>query len=207
MARVAVLGGGGAVGSVAAGILAASGVFSEVVIADIDLGAASRAMEKIGKGNVSAVKFDARRPESIRNAVKGSSVVLNCVGPFYEFGPLILKAVISQRINYVDICDDFDATEKLLALDGDARNAGIVALIGMGSSPGLANVLVKYCAEFMLDEVEEVDIYHALGGEDIEGAAVVKHRIHSMEMDIPMFLGGKFTTVKLFDKSGRALEE
>jgi len=207
MAKVTVLGGGGAVGSVAAGILAASGVFSEVVIADIDLEAANRAVERTGRGNVSAVKFDARSPKSIKNAVEGSSVVLNCVGPFYEFGPPILKAVISRGINYVDICDDFDATERLLALDGDARNAGIVALIGMGSSPGLANVLVRYCAESMLDEVEEVNIYHAHGGEGIEGAAVVKHRIHSMEMEIPMFLDGKFTTVRLFDQSGRALEE
>ena len=72
--------------------------------------------------------------------------------------------MISQRINYVDICNAFDATEKLLTLDGDARDTGIVALIGMGSSPRLANVLVRYCAESMLDEVEAVDIYHAHGG-------------------------------------------
>jgi saccharopine dehydrogenase (NAD+, L-lysine-forming) len=52
-----------------------------------------------------------------------------------------------------------------------------------------------------------VDIYHAHGGEKVEGAAVVKHRIHSMKMDIPMFLDGQFTTVKLFENSGRSLEE
>lgn len=207
MAKVTILGGGGAVGSVAAGILAASGVFSDVVVADIELEAANSVVERIGKDNVSAVKFDARSPESIKNAVEGSSVVLNCVGPFYEFGPPILRAVISSGVNYVDICDDFDATEKLLDMDEDARNAGIVALVGMGSSPGLANVLVRHCAESILDEVEEVNIYHAHGGEEIEGAAVVKHRIHSMEMDIPMFLDGKFTTVKLFAPSGKALEE
>ncbi|MCJ7523562.1 MAG: saccharopine dehydrogenase, partial [Dehalococcoidia bacterium] len=146
-------------------------------------------------------------PQSIKNAVEGSSLVLNCVGPFYKYGPVILRAVIDSKIDYIDVCDDLDATEKLLEMDGDAKKAGVSALIGMGSSPGVANVLVRFCAESMLDEVEAVDIYHAHGGEKVEGPAVVKHRIHSMEMDIPMFLGGEFTTVRMFEQSGKALEE
>jgi saccharopine dehydrogenase-like NADP-dependent oxidoreductase len=35
----------------------------------------------------------------------------------------------------------------------------------------------------------------------------VKHRIHSMKMDIPMFLDSKFTAVRLFEDSGKSLEE
>jgi len=92
-------------------------------------------------------------------------------------------------------------------MDEKAKRAGVSALIGMGSSPGVANVLVRFCTDSLLDQVESVDIYHAHGGEKIEGAAVVKHRIHSMKMDIPVFLDGKFTAVKLFEESGRALEE
>ena len=207
MAKVTVLGGGGSVGSVAAKIVASSGVFSDVVIADINLEEAKKVAGEIGGGNVSAVRFDANSEESIKSAVKGSSVVLNCVGPFYRFGPPIMKAVISSGINYVDICDDFDATEKLLDMDKEAKKAGVLALIGMGSSPGLANVLVRYCAESLLDKMESVDIYHAHGGEETEGAAVVKHRIHSMKIDIPMFLDGKFTTVRVLEDSGKALEE
>jgi len=207
MAKVTVLGGGGSVGSVAAKIVASSGVFSDVVIADINLEEAKKVAGEIGGGNVSAVRFDANSEESIKSAVKGSSVVLNCVGPFYRFGPPIMKAVISCGINYVDICDDFDATEKLLDMDKEAKKAGVLALIGMGSSPGMANVLVRYCAESLLDAMESVDIYHAHGGEETEGAAVVKHRIHSMMIDIPMFLDGKFTTVRVLEDSGKALEE
>jgi saccharopine dehydrogenase (NAD+, L-lysine-forming) len=207
MAKVTVLGGSGSVGSVAAKIVASSGVFSDVVIADINLEEAKKVAGEIGGGNVSAVRFDANSAESTKSAVKGSSVVLNCVGPFYRFGPPIMKAVISCGINYVDICDDFDATEKLLDMDKEAKKAGVLALIGMGSSPGLANVLVRYCAESLLDEMESVDIYHAHGGEETEGAAVVKHRIHSMKIDIPMFLDGKFTTVRVLEDSGKALEE
>jgi saccharopine dehydrogenase-like NADP-dependent oxidoreductase len=207
MSRVTVLGGGGAVGSIATKTLASSGVFSDITVADINMAAARNTVKEAKGANVTAVQLDAESPDSIREAIAGSAVVLNCVGPFYKYGPAILKTMIGAGIGYVDICDDFDATEALLAMDEKAKKAGVSALIGMGSSPGVANVLVRFCADSLLDQVESVDIYHAHGGEKIEGAAVVKHRIHSMKMDIPMFLNGQFTTVKLFEKSGRALEE
>jgi saccharopine dehydrogenase (NAD+, L-lysine-forming) len=207
MSRITVLGGGGTVGSIATKTLASSGVFSEVVVADINAAAARKVVKEAGGAKLSVIEFDAGRPESIQDAVAGSAVVLNCVGPFYKYGPVILKAVIGAGINYVDVCDDFDATEALLAMDAKAKQAGVSALIGMGSSPGVANVLVRFCADSLLDEVEAVDIYHAHGGEQTEGPAVVKHRIHSMKMDIPVFLDGQFKTVQLFEGSGKALEE
>ena len=207
MSRVTILGGGGAVGSIATQTLASSGVFSEIVVADINMGAAEKLVKEARGAKLTAVELDAESPESIRKATAGSVVVLNCVGPFYKYGPVILRTVIGAGINYVDVCDDFDATEALLAMDEEAKKAGVSALIGMGSSPGVANVLVRFCADSLLDKVEAVDIYHAHGGEKVEGAAVVKHRIHSMKMEIPVFLDGKFTTVKLFEDSGRALEE
>lgn len=207
MSRVTILGGAGAVGSVAVQALAASDVFSEVVVADIALEQARKMVERLGAGKLAAVELDARDPASIRGAIAGSSVVLNCVGPFYEFGPVILKAALDAKIDYVDVCDDLDATEACLAMDGEAKKAGVLALLGMGTSPGVANVLVRFCAESLLDELEAVDIYHAHGGELVEGAAVIKHRIHSMMIDVPMFLDGKYTTVRLFEESGKALEE
>ena len=207
MSKVTVLGGSGAVGSIATKTLASSGVFSDIVVADINMAVARKLAKQARGAKLTAVELDAESPESIRKAITGSAVVLNCVGPYYKYGPLILKTVIGVGINYVDVCDDFDATEALLAMDEKAKKAGVSALIGMGSSPGVANVLVRFCADSLLDEVEAVDIYHAHGGEKVEGAAVVKHRIHSMKMDIPVFLDGKPTTVKLFEDSGKALEE
>ncbi len=207
MSKVTILGGCGSVGSIASAMLASTDIFSEVVIADINLEKLLEMVHRLRTSNLSAAEFDADCPESIKKVIAGSSVVLNCVGPYYKYGPIILKAVIESKINYVDICDDFDATEILLAMDEDAKRAGISALIGMGSSPGIANILVRLCADLLFDQVESVDIYHAHGGEKVEGPAVVKHRIHSMSIDIPMFLDGRFTTVRMFEESGRALEE
>ncbi|TFG08051.1 saccharopine dehydrogenase [Candidatus Thorarchaeota archaeon] len=207
MPRVVVIGGCGIVGSVAVRTLASFDDFDEIIIADInEEGARERAAE-IGADTCSALVVDAGVPDSIKNAVEGADVVLNCCGPFYKYGPIVLKAVIEAGIDYVDVCDDFDATKKLLQMNVIAEEAGVTALTGMGSSPGVANLLAKFCADHMLDEVDSIDILHAHGGEPNEGPAVVAHRIHSMLADIPMYLDGRFTTVRYFEESGHALEE
>lgn len=206
MSRLTILGGCGAVGSTAARALAAGGYFSELVIADKEDEAARRLAAELG-GMVSAAAVDADDPGSLKEVMSGSDVVLNCVGPFYRFGPPILRAAIEVGVNYVDICDDMDATQEMLAMDEQAKAAGVSALVGMGSSPGMANLLVKFTAQTLLDQVDSVDIYHAHGGEPVEGPAVIKHRFHSMEIDIPMFLDGEYRTVRLFEESGKALEE
>ncbi|MFQ5831945.1 MAG: saccharopine dehydrogenase family protein [Candidatus Thorarchaeota archaeon] len=207
MARIVVIGGCGTVGRVAVKTLASFDDFSEIVVADIDYEGAKSCAAEVGEDTCSAVEVDASDPKNIKEIVKGADVVLNVCGPFYKLGPIVLKTVIEAGINYVDVCDDFDATKLLLEMNDEAKKAGITALTGMGSSPGVANLLAKFCADVLLDEVDSIDILHAHGGEPTEGAAVIAHRIHSMLADIPMYLDGKFTTVRYFEESGRALEE
>jgi len=205
--KVCVLGGCGAVGSVAIQSLTEADIFDEIVIGDVNEEKALEIAEACDLGAASVVRFDAEDPESIKSAISGADVVLNCVGPFYRHGPTILKATIEAGINYVDVCDDFDATEVCLTMDEAARKAGVTALIGMGSSPGIANVLVRFCADHLLDECEAIDIYHAHGGEPVEGPAVVKHRIHSMSVPVPVFIDGKAERLGMFTPEGRAFEE
>lgn len=206
MARITVLGGCGAVGSVAVRTLANLPDFDEIIIGDINEEGAIRLADKVGD-ECSAVEVDVLDAKSVQNAIVGSDIVLNCVGPFYKFGPIILKAVITEGINYVDVCDDVDPTRSLLAMDSQAKKANVSACIGMGSSPGVTNLLARFTADQLLNSIEAIDIYHAHGGEPVEGAAVIAHRIHAMTTDIPMFLDGKSTTVHFFDDDGIALRE
>ncbi len=207
MSKVTVLGGSGSVGSTAVRTLASTDIFSEIEIGDLNVEKAKQVAEETDPEKVSTVKVDATDKESIKNAIEGSDVVLNCIGPFYKFGVPILKAVMETGIDYVDVCDDMDATEDLLELDDEAKDAGISALVGMGTSPGLANLLIKFCADSLLDDVQSIDIYHSHGGEEEEGPAVVKHRIHSMEMPIPVFDEGEYKRLDLFSEEGKKYEE
>jgi saccharopine dehydrogenase (NAD+, L-lysine-forming) len=207
MSKICVLGGCGAVGSFSVRTLANFDDFSEIIIGDINVDQAKKLASEINSSKIKAIKVDALDPSSIQKAIKDTDVVLNCIGPFYKFVPIILRAVIDAGINYVDICDDVDVTIDILKMNQEAKNANVSALIGMGSSPGVTNLLAKLAAEQLLDEIESVDFYHAHGGEPIEGAGVIAHRIHAMTIEIPMFLDGKLKTVKFFEKDGIALQE
>ncbi|MHA1377876.1 MAG: saccharopine dehydrogenase family protein [Candidatus Helarchaeota archaeon] len=212
MSKIVVLGGCGAVGSIAVKTLTQLDDFSEVVIGDIDLKKAKNLVSqigtvlKVGSQKLSAIKVNALDPNSVKNAIKDADIVLNTTGPFYKIVPVLLKEVIESGINYVDICDDVDVTKDILDMNEKAKNAGITALIGMGSSPGVTNLLAKFAAN-ILDETDSIDMYHIHGGEPTEGAGVIGHRIHSMVIPIPVFLDGKLKTVKSFTPEAMMLEE
>ncbi len=207
MSKVAVLGGAGAVGSVAVKTLARHDEFSQVLICDYNTGRADQLKKEIGAAKVQVMKFDALDTASIRSAIAGASVVLNCVGPFYSTVKPILSAVLEAKIDYVDICDDVDVTLDILGMDAQARSAGITALIGMGNSPGVTNIIAKLVSTSFLDETDSIDIFHAHGGEPVEGEGVIGHRFHCMSIDIPMFLDGELKYVKYFREDGVALRE
>ncbi len=205
MSKITVLGGCGMIGSMAIRALVLTDDFSRIAIGDRNVHGAQELAKQLGDPRIEVVAVDAEDHSNVRKAISGSQVVLNCIGPFYRYGPSILHAAIEEGIDYVDVCDDLDATERMLEMDGAARQAGISALIGMGNSPGLANLLARYCAEEMLDQVESVYIYHAHGGEADEGPAVVKHRIHAMVSEVPVYRGGEMVKVKMLEESGQAL--
>jgi len=200
--KIVVIGGAGGIGRVAAAALAHTADADEVVVADLALASAEQVADEIGDDRFRAAAIDVSDPASVASVVAGAAVAVNCVGPFYRFGPPTLAAVIDARVDYVDVCDDLDATRSMLALDDRARAAGIRALVGMGNSPGLANVFVKLCAEWFLDEVHTAEIMHIHGGEPDEGPGVLKHRIHAMTNDVPMFVDGEFVDVRMLEPSG-----
>jgi len=206
MSTVVVLGGCGAVGSVAVRTLAGDATFSAVVIADMNVAKARALAASIGSAKVSVLQVDASDAPSVKRAAAGADVVLNCVGPFYKTVKTILSAVIEAGVHYVDICDDVDVTLEILDLNGAARAAGVTAVIGMGASPGVTNLLAMYLAG-QLDATDSVDIFHCHGGEAIEGPGVIGHRFHCMSIDIPMFLDGKLKYVKYFGEDGIALRQ
>jgi saccharopine dehydrogenase (NAD+, L-lysine-forming) len=202
MSTVIVLGGCGAVGSVVVKTLADQDIFSRIIIGDINEHRAREIASAIRPDKISAIRVDAENPQSITAAIQGCDLVVNCIGPFYKTVKTILKTVIDAKINYVDVCDDVDVTLEILEMDAAARLAGVTALIGMGSSPGATNILAKFAADNLLDETDAVDIFHAHGGEPVEGEGVIGHRFHCMRIDIPMYLDGRLKYVKFFEEDG-----
>jgi saccharopine dehydrogenase (NAD+, L-lysine-forming) len=188
--RVVVFGGAGVVGSYAVQCLSKMDTFSSITIADVDETRAKSIVNTSKK--IDFIKTDATDDKSLLKSLEDADVAVNCVGPFYKFAPRILKTVITKGINYVDICDDYDITEKLLDdYHTMAQNAGVTCIIGLGASPGLTNMIVAFGAK-QLTSVKDVKVFVARGIEEEAGGAIPYHMMHCWLGKIPIYKNGRF---------------
>lgn len=131
-------------------------------------------LEKLGVGTETCDALT--DPDRLRQIVGSARVAANCAGPFYRTGAAVMDACIAEGTDYLDICDDADATLVLLERDEAAKAAGVRALIGMGSSPGVTNVLVRAAVD-ALGHADSVDISWVVDVEDV-GDAAIQHFWH-----------------------------
>jgi saccharopine dehydrogenase (NAD+, L-lysine-forming) len=138
-----------------------------------------------GAQEVVQVEFDLMaEPEQLHEVLSGADLVVNCTGPYYTLGPVILDAAITAGTDYLDICDDADATELLLRRDDAARAAGVTALVGMGSAPGTTNVLARLALDALPPGDASASITWCVDAADMVGA-VVPHFAHSFATAVP----------------------
>lgn len=109
--------------------------------------------------------------DRLRELILDAALVANFAGPYYRTGTAVLEACIDAGCDYLDICDDADATLAMLERDEAARAAGVRALVGMGSSPGVTNVLVRAARDW-LGEADEVSLNWVVDVADVNAAAL-----------------------------------
>ncbi|WP_280471594.1 saccharopine dehydrogenase family protein [Nocardia cyriacigeorgica] len=135
-----VLGGAGEVGRAAVRVLAGAPDVERLVVADLSEGRAREVVAELGDHCV-ARAIDVTDHADLVAAIRGCDIVVNTVGPYFRFGPGVLRAAIEAERDYVDVCDDPVPTMAMLEMNADAESAGITAVLGVGASPGLANLL------------------------------------------------------------------
>src|SRR5689334_5034494 len=58
-----------------------------------------------GQQEVEHIEFDLMaEPSKLREVLEGADLVVNCTGPYYTLGPVILDAAIAAGTDYLDIC-------------------------------------------------------------------------------------------------------
>lgn len=194
--RAFVLGGAGGMGQGVARDLIKQEPITDVVLGDL-FPDPERLSPKLRESTkVTLVKMDVNDHGGMVNAFKDADVVINCAGPFYKTAVPVARAAVEARVNYIDICDDYEGTEILFNSDIDemARKAGISVLTGMGSDPGTNNVLVKWYADH-LDSVEEIYLYWVVAIAELSGAAW-DHSLHMTLGKIPQYINGELVHVE-----------
>ena len=114
-----VVGGLGGMGQGVARDLIKQERIKKVILGDINtdpnrVQAKLRASEK-----VSLIGIDVNDHDAMVTAIEKANVVINCAGPFYKTAVPVANAAVEAKVNYIDICDDYEATDILFASDID----------------------------------------------------------------------------------------
>jgi saccharopine dehydrogenase-like NADP-dependent oxidoreductase len=194
--RVFVLGGAGGMGQGVARDLIKQEPITDVVLGDLYPDPKRLAPKLRESAKVTLLKMDVNDHDGMVRTFKDSDIVINCAGPFYKTAVPVAKAAVEARVNYIDICDDYEGTEILFnsEIDEMARKAGITVLTGMGSDPGTNNVLVKWYAD-RLDRVDDIYLYWVVSIAELAGAAW-DHGLHMTLGKIPQYINGKLVHVE-----------
>jgi saccharopine dehydrogenase-like NADP-dependent oxidoreductase len=154
--KFAVLG-AGMMGCATVHDLARSKQVSEILVADYDLRRAKEVASKYGASKAKAVFADVRDSAALARRLAPYHSVLNCTQYYWNLA--VMKAALTARVNYLDLGGLFYTTRKQLKLDAAFRKIGKLAVLGIGSAPGIANVMAAYLAQ-QLDRVRFVGVYN-----------------------------------------------
>ncbi len=132
-----------------------------VRILDNDRAAAVRVGRRYGGRTWEARGADAANPGALARALAGAAVVVNCAP--YGLNLEVMDAALRAGCHYLDLGGLFHTTRRQLRRHADFRRAGLLAVLGMGSAPGISNVLARAAAD-PLRRVRSIRVYN--GGMD-----------------------------------------
>jgi saccharopine dehydrogenase-like NADP-dependent oxidoreductase len=100
---------------------------------------------------------DVRDPASLRDALAGAAVCVNCVD--YRLNTDVMRACLDAGAHYVDLGGLFHVTREQLRLDAAFRERGLTAIVGLGSAPGKTNLLARAAVERLGGEPRTLSIW------------------------------------------------
>ncbi|MGZ4690730.1 MAG: saccharopine dehydrogenase family protein [Acidimicrobiia bacterium] len=170
--RILVVGAGG-VGAAIAAIAERRDFFDHMVLADVDLQRAERAVTRLTeRGRFAAARVDASDATSVAALARevDADVVLNACDP--RLNPPIFDGAFAAGTTYLDMAMHLSSPhperphEEVGVKLGDAQFAvagawearGQLALVGLGVEPGLSDVFARFAADHLFSAVDEVGI-------------------------------------------------
>jgi saccharopine dehydrogenase (NAD+, L-lysine-forming) len=134
---------------------------SEIICADYEKEAAEKLCATLSKAR--PVQLDASDVQNVIQVAKGCDLVVN--GLPLEYNLVIMEAALTVNASYFDMAgpmEDIGFVESYQMMfskwAGKFKEKGLVALLGGGSAPGLANVMAREAADKM-DACDTIGIY------------------------------------------------
>jgi lysine 6-dehydrogenase len=152
--RVAILGAGGTIAPAIVRDLAESEEVAELLLVDLDRDKARSTADRHGGGKA-----------SVADGVAGADAVVNSAG--YRINLDVMRSSLEAGAHYIDLGGLYWMTGRQLELHDEFERAGLLALLGMGSSPGKTNVMAAHAARTL--GTDRLDTIHvSAGGRDLD---------------------------------------
>lgn len=143
-------------------LLGAAGAMAEVVRRDLHEFAPAAEVTIVDLRELAA-KYPNERPATVdvrdeaatARLLAGHDAVLNCVTYYWNLP--VMRAALAARVPYSDLGGLYHGTQKQFELHDDFVAAGVPALLGMGSTPGITNAMAGFLAR-ELDAVHEAHV-------------------------------------------------
>jgi saccharopine dehydrogenase (NAD+, L-lysine-forming) len=159
--KVGVLGAGGTIAPAVVRDMAESDEVAELRLLDLDLERAEAVGAEHGLGKAAAQRVHAE--SGLAPLLEGCDVLVNCAS--YRVNLEAMHACLKAGCHYLDLGGLYWMTAQQLGLHREFARAGLVAILGMGSSPGKTNVMAARAVR-ELPLVDEIHVSAA--GRDLE---------------------------------------
>jgi lysine 6-dehydrogenase len=156
--RVAILGAGGTIAPAIVRDLAESKEAGELLLLDLDGARAEAVAEAHGGGKARAAEVDARA-ELLAPALTGSDVLVNAAS--YRVNLHAMRACLEAGCHYIDLGGLYRVTGEQLHMGPQFETEGLLALLGMGSSPGKTNVMAVRAVDELGRTPDRIDVLAA----------------------------------------------
>jgi len=162
--RVAVLGAGGTIAPAIVRDLADSPEIDEMLLLDIAGDKARAVAEAHGGGKATATEIDAGAVGSLADAITDCDALINSAS--YRLNVDAMAACLSSGCHYLDLGGLYWMTERQLDAGPQFEDAGLLAVLGIGSSPGKTNLLAARAVAELGSEPESLHV--SAGGRDLD---------------------------------------
>jgi saccharopine dehydrogenase-like NADP-dependent oxidoreductase len=154
LGTVAVVGAAGIIGPAIVATLAETEGVERILCLDMDEAGAAAVADAHGGGRAQSGGLDVSDRAAAARAVKGATVLLNTAA--YRVNLDAMEAALAAGAHYLDLGGLYHVTLRQLELDGRFRAAGLLAVLGMGSTPGKTNVMAARAVERLGEQVQRI---------------------------------------------------
>jgi lysine 6-dehydrogenase len=126
-----------------------------VTVADFHLDKAETVASAVGTSNIDARQIDTSDYDASLELMRGHDSVISCVN--YWYNESLSRAAIEAKANFCDLGGNNYVVDEQLAMDAQAKAAGINIIPDCGLAPGMVSILAMHGAA-KFDEIEEIHI-------------------------------------------------